>query len=199
MTTVAKEDHLRHTGQAVDTYDMKAAVDRPSGPHPIKAERANRAVSSADANWVECSDGLGRRRGTLEGNALNVGGLHLPPSLQICCGWTGVRMGTTHQHTLGIHAGRLRSLRRNGSGQVPAESNQIEAEQQHALAGVILQGERTCEQIVMDFGGAPLEIDAVPGQLGAERWCYGDLGKSSPSHVCGLTPFADRAFERVSP
>jgi hypothetical protein len=178
---------------------VKAAVDRPSDPHPIEAERANGAVSSADPNRVECRDRLGRRCGTLEGNGFNVGGLNLPPSLQICCRWTGVRMGTAHEHTLDIHAGRIGSLRRNGSGQVPAESDQVEAEQQHALACVILQNERTREQIVMNLGGAPLEIDAVPGQLGAERWCNGDLGNSSTSHVCGITPFADRALAPVSP
>jgi len=70
-------------------------------------------------------------------------------------------MGTAHQHPLGIHAGRLRSLCRNGSGQFPAKSNQIEAEQQHALACIILQRERSREQIVMDLRRAPLKIDAV--------------------------------------
>ena len=61
-------------------------------------------------------------------------------------------MGTADQHTLDIQAGRCGGLGRNGSAQLPAESNQIEAEQQHALTGVIFQGERTRKQVVMDLG-----------------------------------------------
>ena len=108
-------------------------------------------------------------------------------------------MGTTDQHALGIQAGRCGGLGRNGSAQLPAESNQIEAEQQHALAGVIFQGERTREQIVMHLGGAPLEIDAVPGELDAERWRNGDLGKPGTSHESAslLSPH-DRAGRRAS-
>ena len=176
MTTVAEKDHLRRTGHAVDTQHVKASVDRPCRPHPVEAERPNRALSSPDPNRVECrhapaaafahwQECFPRRR------------LHLPPALQSQWRWTRVRMGTADQHALGIQAGRCGGLGRDGSAQLPAESNQIEAEQQHALAGVILQGERTREQIVMDLGGAPLEIDAVPGELDAERWRNGILAK----------------------
>ena len=44
---------------------------------------------------------------------------------------------------------------------------------------------RTREQIVMDLGGAPLEIDAVPGELDAERWRMAIL-QTSTSHECGI-------------
>ena len=139
-------------------------------------------------------------RRTPDGKAFHVGGLHLPPALQRHRRWTGVGMGRADQHALGIQAGRCGSLGRNGSAQFPAEPNQIEAEQQHALTGVILQSERTREQLVMDLGGAPLEIDAVPGELDAERWRYRDLGKTRTSHECRKALlYSDHAPRRVIP
>ena len=66
MTTVAEEDHLRRTGQAVDTQHVKLRSIGPE-PHPIEAERPNRALSSPDTNRVECRHGLGGRRRTLQG------------------------------------------------------------------------------------------------------------------------------------
>ena len=76
---------------------------------------------------------------------------------------------------------------------------QIEAEQQHALTGVILQGEGAGEEIVMDLRRAPLQINAVSGELDAERWRNGDFGKTSASHESRITPFSDDAPRRVSP
>ena len=108
-------------------------------------------------------------------------------------------MGRADQHTFDVHAGRVGRLGGNGSAQLPAESNQIEAEQQHALTGVILQSESTREEIVMNLRRAPLEIDAVPGELDTERWRNGDLGKTSACHECRTTPCFGDAPRRVSP
>src|SRR5688572_27069978 len=50
----------------------------------------------------------------------------------------------------------------------------------------------------MHLGGAPLEIDAIPGELDAERRRYRDPGKTRTSHESGCSPSGQTAPDRVA-
>ena len=85
-------------------------------------------------------------------------------------------MGTADQHALDIQAGRCGGLGRMAplSSQLSPTRSRLSSSTRSPASSSRASARANRSSWT---GGAPLEIDAVPGELDAERWRNGDLGK----------------------